>query len=132
MTVQRRVLLVLVLVVGCNGPLDRPAGVAVSGKAVLPSGAPLTGGTLILRPVGGIHGASAQIQPNGTFELAGPDGTKSVVPGKYLAYVRFNTPEQKALRAAVNRRYQDSEDGDSDVVVDIQGEQNGLVVQFKR
>jgi hypothetical protein len=122
--------LALALAAGCDGPQGTPAGVAVGGKVLLPGGSPLAGGTLVLRPVAGIHGASAQVRKDGSFELADPGGNPSVVPGRYQVFVRFNSPDQKALRAAVSRRYQDSEDGDSDVVVDIRGPQNDLVVRL--
>jgi hypothetical protein len=128
-------LLALIVSAGCSGsggPQAKPAGVAVRGKVLLPSGSPLAGGTLVLRPVAGLHGASAQIQKDGTFELASPDGSQTVVPGQYQVFVRFNNPDQKSLKTAVNARYQNSEDGDSDVVVDIQGAQDALVIRLKR
>jgi hypothetical protein len=64
--------------------------------------------------------------------LASPDGSQTVVPGQYQVFVRFNNPDQKGLKTAVNARYQNSEDGDSDVVVDIQGAQDALVIRLKR
>jgi hypothetical protein len=131
--VRRLAVLVVILAAGCDaGPHARPDGVEVGGKILLPSGSPLTGGTLVLRPVAGIHGASAQIGKDGSFELVDPQGNKSVVPGKYQVYVRFNSPDQKALQAMVSERYQNTEDGDSDVVVDIQESRNDLVIRLKR
>ncbi len=126
---------VCVGLVGCGGgggPPPKPDGVAVSGKILLPNGSPLTGGTLVLRPVAGLHGASAQIQSDGSFTLAEASGAKTVVPGKYQVFVTFNDPSQKALRASVNKKYQNSEDNDSDVVVDIQQSNSSLVIKLNR
>jgi hypothetical protein len=123
---------VVVFVVGCGGPPPKPSGVEVGGKILLATGAPLTGGTLVLRPVGGIHGASAKIEPNGTFALVDPSGDKSVVPGKYQAYVTFNDPSHIKLRYAVNKKYQNTEDGDSDVIVEITVSTNDLLIKFNK
>lgn len=123
----------LILILGCDsGPMAKPSGVEVSGKLLLASGAPVTGGTLVLRPVEGIHGASAQIKNDGTFTLVDPEGKPSVVPGKYQVFVRFNNPSHKAMQVAVNRRYQDTEEGDSDVIVDIQESTSDLVIRLKK
>lgn len=122
----------MILMVGCGGgPPPKPPGVEVSGKLVLANGSPLSGGTLVLRPVAGLHGASAQIQKDGTFTLLDPSGAKSVVPGKYQVFVVFNDPSQKALRSTVHRRYQSTEDGDSDVSVEIQTAKSDLVIRLK-
>jgi hypothetical protein len=132
-SIRRLVVLVAVIAVGCDsGPPAKPAGVEVSGKVLLPNGSPLTGGTLVLRPVAGIHGASAQIANDGTFELVDPQGNKSVVPGQYQVFVRFNNPDHKALQKQVNERYQNTEDGDSDIVVDIQTSKSDLVIRLNR
>jgi len=131
--VGRFAVLALLLATGCRpGPLAKHEGVQVSGKVLLPGGSPLTGGTLVLRPVGGIHGASAQIGNDGSFELVDPQGNKSVAPGQYQVYVRVANPDQKAGRVAVNQRYQNTEDGDSDVVVDIQRSQSDLVIRLNQ
>ncbi len=116
---------------GTSGPPSKPDGVEVSGKILLANGSPLTGGTLILRPVEGAYGATAQIQPNGTFTLMETSGQKSVVPGKYQVFVTLKESNHKALRDKVNKKYQSSEDGDSDVVVEIQQSISDLVIKLK-
>jgi hypothetical protein len=131
--IRRWILLFLLVTTGCGTQSQpKPDGVQVSGKVLLPNGSPLTGGTLVLRPEAGLYGATALIQKDGSFELVDPQGEKSVVPGKYLVYVRFNSPEQKALGVAVNPRYQNSEDGDSDIAVDIPAAQRDLIIRLKR
>jgi hypothetical protein len=120
----------LLALTGCGGNSNTaPDGVEVSGKVVRADGSPLAGGTLILRPVGSIHGATAQIQSDGSFSLVDSAGKPSVVPGKYQVYVRFNESD-KTLGSKVNKKYQDTEDGDSDVVVEIQQAKNDLLIRF--
>jgi hypothetical protein len=99
---------------------------------MLPNGSPLTGGTLILRPEAGLYGATAQIQSNGTFTLQDA-GKSSVVPGSYQVFIRFSDNDPPSLKSAVNQRYQQSsEDGDSDVVIDIGESNENLVIRLNR
>ncbi len=120
------------IVTGCGGPLSKPEGIQVRGKALLQNGSPLTGGTLILRPEDGLFGATALIQPDGSFTLQ-DGGNQVMVPGKYQVFVRFPDPSQDSLRSMVNGRYQQSsEDGDSDVVIDIHGATDDLIIRFNR
>lgn len=121
----------IVAAAGCTGKAPaKPKGVEVRGKVVLAGGAPLSGGMLVLRPVDGIHGATAQIQKDGAFSLVDPAGAPSVVPGRYQVYVVFNGAGQNALRRLVNERYQNTEDGDSDVVVDIADGAPDLIIKL--
>lgn len=124
--------LTLVLI-GCSGsgPPPRPQGVKVGGKALLPDGTPLTGGTLILRPEVGLYGATAVVQPDGSFQLRDTSNTETVVEGKYQVFVTFPNPAQDKYRKTVNRRYQESEDGDSGHFVDIQGDTTDLQIRLK-
>ncbi|MEZ6139584.1 MAG: carboxypeptidase-like regulatory domain-containing protein [Zavarzinella sp.] len=124
---------VIVSLIGCG---DKPSvskedGVEVSGKVFLANGQPLKGGTLILRPVGGVHGASGNIDASGNFTLSNQTGENKVVPGKYLAYVQFKTTEHKPLAKLLHVKYQSSEDGDSDVEVTIDSAKTDLVIKFK-
>jgi len=125
-------LLCLVLA-GCgeSGPPPKPEGVKVSGKVLMPNGSPLGGGTLILRPEAGLYGATAQIQSDGTFTLQDAGG-ESVIPGRYQVFVRFPNPSHDAFKKAVPARYQEnSDDIDSDVIADIQGPTEDLVIRLK-
>ncbi len=110
----------------------RPEGVAVSGKVLLPNGSALSGGTLILRPEEGIYGGSAIIQPDGTYVLKDTSGVQGVVPGKYQVFVSFPNPAHNKLRTSVSPRYQNSEDGDSDVFVEIEPTIASLDIRLKR
>jgi hypothetical protein len=98
-------LFMLLVVAGCNQGPTKPEGVSVSGKVLLPNGAPLSGGMLTLRPESGVYGATAPIQSDGSFTLQ--DGGKtSVVRGQYQVYVRFSDNDPPHLKSAVNQRYQ--------------------------
>ncbi|MBL8889198.1 MAG: hypothetical protein JNL67_04420 [Planctomycetaceae bacterium] len=113
---------------GAVGPPEKPQGVAVKGKITLPNGSPLTAGTLVLRPETGLHGAMASIGTDGSFSLQ-ESGTSEIVPGRYQVFVRVNDP---ALAKAVPAKYlESSEDTDSDVVVEIQGSVDNLVIKLK-
>ena len=127
------VVMLLLVGTGCSGggPPSKPPTIEASGKILSPSGSPLGGGLLILRPVEGLYGASAPIQANGSFDLVDQEGKKSVVPGKYFVYVRVNA-DQKAILAQVPAKYHNTEDGNSDVQVDIQKTQSDLVIRLKK
>lgn len=124
----------LFAMLGCSpsGPLPRPEGVQVSGKILMPNGSPLTAGTLILRPEAGIYGATAIIQDDGSFTLLDTSGTPDIVTGKYQVFVSFPNPSDASLAKSVNKRYQESDDGDSDVFVDLQQPTDELVIKLKR
>jgi hypothetical protein len=126
-------LILLLVIAGCRSEPPRITdGVSVSGKVLLPSGSPLTGGTLILRPENGLFGATSQIQTDGGFKLKN-GGNESIAPGQYQVFVRFSNPNEARLKTMVNPRYQqNSDDGDSDVIVDIQAAVDDLVIQLKR
>ena len=70
------------LVAGCGGPELVP----VHGS-VLYNDRPLEYGSVMLQPVGGGEIARGTIQPDGTFELALPDGSAGAAPGTYLVRI---------------------------------------------
>lgn len=123
----------MVVLSGCSqhGPTPLPEGVNVSGKILLPNGRPLAGGILILRPESGLYGATAQIQPDGSFSLRNAV-SEQVQPGKYQVFVRLANPNLAAFKNAVHARYQESsEDGNSDLFVEIQDATDSLVIRLK-
>ena len=128
------VAVLLISITGCwsSGIPSRPDGIEVQGTIQLPSGKPLTGGTLILRPDSGLYGATALIQPDGSFKLQETSGSQSIVPGKYQVFVSFPNPAHSQIASAVPKRYQQSEDGDSDVFVDLQAGVQSLEIRLKR
>jgi len=126
------VILASVLFVGCGdgatGPPEKPQGFTVKGKISLPNGSPLTTGTLILRPEAGLHGATAQIGADGSFTLQ-ESGTSEIVPGRYQVFVRV--PDTEKAKAVPAKYLENSDDIDSDVVVEIQGAVDNLAIKLK-
>lgn len=120
------------LIAACNGTPSKPDGVTIGGIVLMPNGSPLSGGTLILRPESGLYGATGAIQSDGTFTLQ-DSGKPTVVPGRYQVFVRFSEKDTPNLKSSVHQRYQQSsEDGDSDVVVDIQESSDNLQIRLNR
>jgi hypothetical protein len=126
-------LLVVLAVSGCGkkGPPPAPEGVAVSGKVLLPNNAPVPGGTLILRPVSGLHGATGTIQADGSFTLTDSAGRNVVVPGKYQVFIKLPANADDNVQKMINARYLDTETGDSDIVVEIKGPVSDLSIKLK-
>lgn len=125
-------MIIALATLGCGQRIKMPETVAVEGKVLLPNGSPLTGGTLVLVPEAGLLGASAQIQPDGRFTLQDSTG-QDVAPGKYQVFVRFNDPAHNSLRSSVNERYQQSsEDGESDLIVEIDQATTELTIRLNR
>jgi hypothetical protein len=127
------ILLPLLALTGCSseGPAPRPEGVQASGKVLLSSGKTLSGGTLVLRPDSGLYGATALIQSDGTFSLQETSGRQDIVPGKYQVFVSFPSSKDATLAKSVPERYQKSEDGDSDVYVEIKEGSQALEIRLK-
>lgn len=123
----------LLVIVGCGkkGPPAAPEGVAVSGKVLLPNNTPLNSGTVVLRPVSGLHGATGAIQSGGTFTLTDSAGRNAVVPGKYQVYIKLPPQTDEGIQKMINTRYLDAESGDSDIVVEITGPTSDLTIKLK-
>jgi hypothetical protein len=127
-------LLAATMTSGCdrNAAIQKEAGIRVSGKVLLPNGNPLTGGTLILRPESGLFGAVGQIQPDGSFKLQDAQ-QQEIQPGRYQVFVRFSDPSLTVLQRLVHPRYQQSsEDGESDLVIDISSDNDNLIIRLNR
>jgi hypothetical protein len=118
---------------GCSeSGLNKPDGIEVSGRVLLPNRSPLTEGMLLFRPENGIFGATAQIRSDGTFTLQ-DSGDSKIAPGEYQVFVRLTESSTPAIKIAVNPRYlQNSEDGDSDIMVSLRESTESLVLQLKR
>lgn len=94
-------------VAGCSntGSTVPPETTVVSGKAIQPSGQPITGGRIRFSPVYGAEGAEAyaDIKSDGTFTLQSFGGRDGAMPGTYKV-----TLSGKALMG-VAPKYQDPE-----------------------
>lgn len=106
----------------------------VNGKVLLSKGAPLKGGTIVLRPAGGLRPAiSADIKSDGSFTIDGASDKKPVVPGEYQVFVVFDKdPKHRALRSQVPKKYQSVSDDESDLYVKIDEESDNVIVKLKQ
>ena len=77
----------LVAFVGCGSTQPDTRGLTeVEGRVLSHSGAPIKGGTLVLRPQGGIRRAiTAEIGANGGFVIDGTKINNGILPGDYEA-----------------------------------------------
>lgn len=125
-----------VAVIGCgsSGEPDLRIIPEVTGKVLLPKGVPLKGGTLLLRPAGGLRPAvSAAINSDGSFTIDGTLAMKPVVSGDYQVYVVFDKEDKhRNLRSQVPKKYQRVSDDESDLYVTIDEGSTELVVKLRR
>lgn len=91
-------LLLVLLICGCGGQERVP----VHGQ-VLYEGRPLEYGSVMLQPIGGGEIVRATIQPDGTFELASPDGSSGAAPGRYLVRVTAFEAQRAQSQGPSNR-----------------------------
>jgi hypothetical protein len=124
---------VAVALVGC-GPREMPtvAVYPVKGKILLGS-TPLSGGRLTLTPVDvklyGPAEATADVQPDGTFEPMAVGGQSGLMPGKWKVVVSpigYKEGKPYRIKEGVPPRYQKEET--TDLVIEVaQGENNPTV-----
>jgi hypothetical protein len=124
-----------VLVAGCGGAATAEPGLAaVSGKVFVSKGVPLTGGKLLLKPVGGLRPpVVGDIHNDGSFAIDGASQATAVLPGEYEVYIDFGSSlRDQALARQVPRRLQSLEDEDSGLIVRIGESATDVVIQLKR
>jgi hypothetical protein len=131
-------LLAAVLLVGCSssrGP-TLPTAVEAKGRILLPSGQPLDGGRVELKPTGspGVE-AFADIEPNGTFTLMTYQPGDGAIPGSYKLTIspynyrsKTGSPTKIPNAASIPQRYLDA--GKSDVTVEIKPSGNTLELRL--
>jgi hypothetical protein len=127
------VVTMMLVTLGCGSAKQAEQSLSnVSGKVLLSHGRPLTGGRIFLRPEGGIRrGIAAEISEDGSFTLESSEGDAPVLPGKYEVYVVFgNDPGDQKLRRKVPRKYQKISDADTDLFVQINGDDDDLMVKL--
>jgi hypothetical protein len=121
--------------VGCGSTQPAVKGIGkVEGKVLSPSGTPIAGGTLVLRPKGGIRRAvTAEISTNGSFVIEGATGNDSVLPGEYEVYIALDdSPQNQKLSRKIPLKYQRLSDEDSDLSVTLSDNGNELLVKLNR
>ncbi len=108
----------------------------VSGTILLPTGRPLKGGTLMLRPYGGIRGVkrlSADINEDGTFTIR-PDEKTKIIATNYKVFVGLNDPKFRILKRQVPEKYLDvSEDEfETDLFMNLDEQASNVVLKMTK
>ncbi len=108
----------------------------VSGTILLPTGRPLKGGTLMLRPYGGIRGVkrlSADINEDGTFTIR-PDEKTKIIATTYKVFVGLNDPKFRILKKQVPEKYLDvSEDEfETDLFMNLDEQASNVVLKMTK
>ena len=122
-------ILVSVLLAGCGEsttfkPLDQ-----VKGKVLLPKGKPLEGGRIMLkRKDGKANPFLVQIKKDGTFEV----DNEIILEGDYEIYLVFKrtTAERKYIKY-VPAKYREIGEGDSDISVTLNEDNQDIVIKLK-
>lgn len=110
------------LVTGCSSDpksMPPPDTMSVTGKALQPSGQPITGGRIRFSPVTGADGAEAyaDIKSDGTFTLQSFGGRDGAMPGTYKVALsgkamtgiapKFQDPETSTLKVEITKDKKD-------------------------
>ena len=108
----------------------------VSGTILLPTGRPLKGGTLMLRPFGGVRGVkrlSADINEDGTFIIR-PDEKTKIIATNYKVFVGLNDPKFRSLKRQVPEKYLDvSEDEfETDLFMNLDDQASSIVLKMTK
>ena len=108
----------------------------VSGTILLPTGRPLKGGNLMLRPYGGVRGVkrlSAEINEDGTFIIR-PDEKTKIIATNYKVFVGLNDPKFRVLKKQVPEKYLDvSEDEfETDLFMNLAEQADGIVLKMTK
>ena len=108
----------------------------VSGTILLPTGRPLKGGTLMLRPYGGVRGVkrlSADINEDGTFIIR-PDEKTKIIATNYKVFVGLNDPKFRILKRQVPEKYLDiSEDEfETDLFMNLDDQASSIVLKMTK
>ena len=121
--------------IGCGSTQPETQGLTeVEGRVLSHSGTPIKGGTLVLRPQGGIRRAvTAEIGANGGFVIDGTKMNNGILPGDYEVYIIVGAgPQNQKLRRQVPLKYQRLSDDDSDLLVSLDESGDELLVKLKR
>lgn len=118
-----------VLLVGCGSGQPVPKPVAnLEGKVLLPKGKPLQGGRILLK--GNTGTVLADIDKDGNFKL---DGDEVVLQGDYEVYLvfRYNSATERKLIRYVPAKYREIGEGDSDISVTLNEDNQNIIVKLK-
>ena len=130
--------LLCVAVVGCGTAKPEVDLVdAVRGKVLLPTGKPLKGGIVVLRPTAAIAGVAqpvtAEVDSDGSFVIEGGDADKKLAAGEYKVFVNLSSnPKHRSLQRQVPEKYQSIGDDDSDLIIDLAEQAEGFVLKMNK
>lgn len=110
---------------------------SVRGKVLLPTGKPLKGGRVVLRPTAALHGVAgpvtAEVASDGSFAIEGSDSGKKLAAGEYKVFVNLSgNPRLRMLRRQVPEKYQSIDDDESDLIVDLAKQAEGFVLKMNK
>ncbi|HBU38426.1 MAG TPA: hypothetical protein DEB70_11560 [Planctomycetaceae bacterium] len=109
----------------------------VNGTVLLPTGRPLKGGKLVLRPNGGaIRGArpmSVDINKDGTFLIQSTSKESKIVAAEYKVFINVSSdPRLRGLRSQVPQKYQDIGEDETDLFVNLAEQADGIVLKMTK
>ena len=105
----------------------------VSGTILLPTGRPLKGGKLMLRPFGGVRGVkrlSADINEDGTFIIRPDDEKTKIIATKYKVFVGLNEPKLRILKNQVPEKYLD--EFETDLFMNLDEQASSVVLKMTK
>ena len=125
---------------GCGSPgLTNAKEVPeVSGIVLLPTGRPLKGGQLILRPCGGAENArrlSGDINEDGTFIIRTSGEDQTIVAADYKVFISLNTdPKHRGLRRLVPEKYRDirEDEFETDLIMNPEQQTSGITLKMTK
>ena len=109
----------------------------VNGTVLLPTGRPLKGGKLVLRPNGGaVRGAramSADINKDGTFSIRSSSEESKIVATEYKVFINVSSdPRLRSVRSQVPQKYQDIGEDETDLLVNLAEQSDILVLKMTK
>ena len=110
----------------------------VNGTVLLPTGTPLKGGKILLRPCGGVRNArklSGDINTDGSFSIRSNDKDQTIIASDYKVFISLNTdPKHRGLKRLVPKKYQDvsEDDFETDLFVNLAEQADGIVLKMTK
>jgi len=129
-------LMACLLATGCGkGQASIAVVEAVHGKILLPTGRPLKGGRLVLRPTSELAGVakpiSVDINKDGTFDIQESNAKGGIAAGEYKVFVSLTgNPRLKGLRRQVPEKYQSIGDDETDLLLDLKEQTENIVLKM--
>lgn len=110
----------------------------VNGTVLLPTGGPLKGGKILLRPCSGVRNArnlSGDINADGSFTIRSNDIDRAIIATDYKVFISLNTdPKHRGLKRLVPKKYQDvtEDDFETDLFVNLAEQADGIVLKMTK